>query len=85
MAFSRDGLIDQLSSSAGDGYDVADATVAVDSLTVDWNAQAAKAAAQYLSMMGFSCSGLIEQLSSSAGDQYTRAQAEFGARQAGAC
>jgi len=33
--FSRDGLIEQLSSSAGDGYNVSDATVAVDSLNVD--------------------------------------------------
>ena len=42
--FSRDGLIDQLSSSAGNGYSVADATAAVDSLSVDWNENAAKSA-----------------------------------------
>ena len=35
--FSKQGLIDQLSSSAGDGYSVSDAAVAVDSLSVDWN------------------------------------------------
>lgn len=83
--FSRDGLIQQLSSSAGDGYDVADATAAVDSLGVDWNENAAKSAKEYLSMSGFSCSGLIEQLSSSAGDKYTVSQATYGAQQAGAC
>jgi hypothetical protein len=83
--FSRDGLISQLSSNAGDGYSVADATAAVDSLSVDWNENAAKSAAQYLSMSGFSCKGLIEQLSSSAGDKYTVDQATYGARQAGAC
>jgi hypothetical protein len=83
--FSRVGLIQQLSSSAGDGYSVADATVAVDSLSVDWNAQAARSAALYLQISGFSCNGLIEQLSSSAGDNYTKSQAAFGARQAGAC
>ncbi|HWT51685.1 MAG TPA: Ltp family lipoprotein [Caulobacter sp.] len=83
--FSREGLIDQLSSSAGDGYDVADATAAVDSLDVDWNENAVRSAKQYLSMSGFSCKGLIEQLSSSAGDKYTVTQATFGARQAGAC
>jgi hypothetical protein len=83
--FSREGLIDQLSSSAGDGYDVADATVAVDSLDVDWNANAVKSAKQYLNLTGFSCQGLIEQLSSSAGDKYTESQATYGARQAGAC
>jgi hypothetical protein len=83
--FSRDGLIQQLSSSAGDGYSVADATAAVDSLTVDWNENAAKSARQYLNMSGFSCQGLIEQLSSRAGDKYTVAQATYGAREAGAC
>lgn len=83
--FSRDGLIEQLSSDAGDGYSVVDATAAVDSLSVDWNENAARSARQYLSMSGFSCSGLIEQLSSSAGDKYTTEQATYGARQAGAC
>jgi hypothetical protein len=83
--FSRDGLIEQLSSDYGDGYEVADATVAVDSLKIDWNEQAVRSAKQYLNMMGFSCKGLIEQLSSSAGDKYTKSQATYGARQAGAC
>jgi hypothetical protein len=83
--FSRDGLVEQLSSSYGDGYDVADARAAVDSLSVDWNAQAVRSAEQYLSMMGFSCRGLIEQLSADAGSKYTTAQATYGAQQAGAC
>lgn len=83
--FSREGLIQQLSSDAGDGYARADATAAVDSLTVDWNEQAARSAAQYLKMSGFSCKGLIQQLSSSAGDRYTVSQATYGAKQAGAC
>lgn len=83
--FSRRGLIEQLSSDAGNGYNVADATAAVDSLTVDWNEQAVRSAKQYLDMTGFSCSGLIEQLSSDAGSKYTNAQARYGAEQAGAC
>lgn len=85
QGFSRSGLIQQLSSDAGDGYSVADATAAVDSLNVDWNKQAVRSAKQYLSIMGFSCKGLIEQLSSSAGDRYTVGEATYGARQAGAC
>ena len=85
QGFSRDGLINQLSSDAGDGYKESDATVAVDSLNVDWNKQAERSAKQYLDMMGFSCKGLIEQLSSSAGDHYTKDQATHGARAAGAC
>lgn len=83
--FSRNGLIQQLSSSAGDGYDVADATIAVDSLNVDWNEQAVRSANNYLEISGFSCKGLIQQLSSKAGDKYTTDQATYGAKQAGAC
>ena len=83
--FSRDGLIEQLSSSYGDGYSISDATTAVDSLSVDWNAQAVRSAEQYLEMTGFSCSGLIEQLSSDYGSKYTIDQATYGAKQAGAC
>lgn len=83
--FSRSGLIAQLSSPFGDKYSVADATAAVDSMSVDWNAQAVKSAKNYLSMTGFSCDGLIQQLSSAAGDKYTNSQARFGASQAGAC
>lgn len=83
--FSRDGLIQQLSSSAGNGYEVEDATIAVDSLNIDWNEQAVRSAEQYLDMTGFSCDGLIEQLSSSAGSKYTVSEATYGAEQAGAC
>lgn len=85
QGFSRDGLIEQLSSSYGDGYEVADATVAVDSMDTDWNKQAVKSAEDYLSLTGFSCNGLIEQLSSSYGDRFTVKQATYGAQQAGAC
>lgn len=83
--FSRDGLIAQLSSPFGDQFDEADARVAVDSLSVDWNRQAVLAAERYIAMMGFSCRGLIDQLTSPNGERFTRAQAENGARAAGAC
>ncbi|MHB8573292.1 MAG: Ltp family lipoprotein [Candidatus Dormibacteria bacterium] len=83
--FSRQGLIDQLSSSAGDQYSVSDATIAVDSLNVDWNAEAVKSAKEYLKTSPFSCQGLIDQLDSSAGSKYTVDQATYGAHQAGAC
>lgn len=85
QGFSRTGLIEQLSSPYGEGYEVADATRAVDSLTVDWNAQAVRAAEAYLVMMGFSCAGLIEQLSSDSGEGFSAEQARYGAEQAGAC
>lgn len=85
QGYSRRGLIQQLSSDAGEGYRVADATVAVDSLNVDWNHQAENSARQYLDMQGYSCKGLIPQLSSSAGEGFTKSQAQYGAKQAGAC
>ena len=83
--FSRNGLISQLSSEYVDDYDVRDATVAVDSLSVDWNTQAVRSANSYLEMSGFSCNGLINQLSSEYADKYTESQARYGAQQAGAC
>jgi hypothetical protein len=84
-AFSRQGLIDQLSSAYGSGYSVNDATIAVDSLNVDWNAEAVQSAKDYLKLTGFSCQGLIDQLDSPYGGQFTVAQATYGAQQAGAC
>ena len=83
--FSRQGLIDQLSSEYGEQFSVGDATVAVDNLDIDWNAQAARSAAAYLKMSGFSCQGLIDQLSSPHGEKYTVSQATYGAKQAGIC
>ena len=83
--FSRIGLIRQLSSDAGDGYDAADAAVAVDSLNIDWNMEAVRSAKQYLNFTGFSRKGLIRQLSASAGDNYTIEQATYGAKQTGIC
>ena len=85
QAFSQQGLIDQLDSSAGGGFSVNDATVAVDSLTENWNAEAVQSAKDYLKTQAFSCSDLIAQLDSSAGGEFTVAQATYGATQAGDC
>jgi hypothetical protein len=82
-AFSRQGLIQQLSSDAGDGYSVKAATAAVDSLHINFNEQAYKAAKSYLEMMGFSRRGLIEQLDSDAGEGFTHSQAVYGVDKAG--
>ena len=83
--FSQQGLIDQLSSPYGGKFPVEDATVAVDSLNVDWNAQAVKSAKTYLMISGFSCQGLIDQLSSPYGSKYTAEQARYAATQVGLC
>lgn len=81
-AFSRRGLIEQLTSAAGDGYSVADATYGVDAQHADYKDQAYKAAKNYLSTSAFSRQGLIEQLSSEAGDKYTLIEATYGADKA---
>lgn len=82
-AFSRRGLIDQLSSEYGSGFSKADAAFAVDHIKVNWNEQAAKAAKSYLELTHFSRSGLIQQLTSKYGAQFTRAQAIYGVNKAG--
>lgn len=84
--FSKKGLIEQLSSSAGDGYPRKDAEFAVKHLgNVSWKEQAVRAAKNYLDMTSFSCQGLIEQLSSSAGDKYTEEQARYAAKKVDLC
>lgn len=84
-AFSKEGLIDQLSSSAGDSFPHKDAVFAVEHLSVNWEQQAVKAAKSYLQTSSFSCQGMIDQLSSSAGDKYTQAQAQYAAHKVGLC
>jgi hypothetical protein len=82
QAFSKQGLIEQLSSSAGEGFSVADATYAANHVGANWNEQAVKSAKDYLSGQSFSRQGLIEQLSSSAGEKFTQAQAQYGVSKA---
>ena len=85
MPFSKKGLIEQLSSDAGDGYpqDVAEKAVEHIEPDVDWNEQAAKAAENYQDLMPMSRSEMINQLSSDAGDGFTKEQAEHGADEVG--
>jgi hypothetical protein len=83
MAFSRAGLIDQLSSEYGSQFPVKDATFAVDHIEVNWNEQATAAALEYLDTMAFSRDGLIDQLESEYGSQFTHEQAVYGVNHAG--
>jgi hypothetical protein len=75
--FSRSGLIKQLEF---EGYSTADATLAVDSIAVDWMAEAAESAKQYMSYSAFSRSGLIKQLEF---EGFTPEQAAHGADSVG--
>jgi hypothetical protein len=72
QAFSRSGLIHQLKY---EGYSTADATYAVDAITVDWNEQAALSARSYLDTQSFSRAGLQHQLEY---EGFTPAQAAYG-------
>lgn len=82
-AFSRRGLIDQLSSKYGAGFAIGDATWAVDQLGVDWKQQAVRSAREYLDYSSFSRQGLIEQLSSSYGAQFTLEEATYAVNKIG--
>jgi hypothetical protein len=75
--FSKARLIQQLSSSAGDGFSKADASFAANHVGADWNKEAAESAQRYLDLQWFSKAALIQLLSSSTGDQYTPAQARY--------
>lgn len=82
-AFSKAGLLDQLSSEYGSQFEKADARWAVNHLDVDWNEQAVRAGQQYLDTMPFSRAALIDQLTSEYGSQFTRAQAVYAVNQLG--
>ncbi len=69
--FSRQGLIDQLSSEYGSGFPIDVATWAADAVGADWNAEAVESAQSYLDMTSFSRQGLYDQLTSQYGGQFT--------------
>jgi hypothetical protein len=84
QGFSRTGLIGQLTSAYGEGFNQADATWAVDHSGANWNDQAVISAKGYMSDgQGFSRGGLIDQLTSAYGEQFTYAQATYAAGQVG--
>ena len=78
--FSRQGMLDYLSSEAGGKYtdEAAEAAVKMleDNGEVDWFAEAEKAALDYKDMMLVTKEEVLEQLSSESGDQFTLEEAE---------
>ncbi|MFC7597842.1 Ltp family lipoprotein [Terrabacter sp. GCM10028922] len=76
-AFSRKGLIKQLEFEE---FSKADATYAVDHITVNWKEQAAKKAESYLELTSFSRGGLLRQLKF---EGFTDAQAAYGVKSVG--
>ncbi|SFI48908.1 MULTISPECIES: Ltp family lipoprotein [Microbacterium] len=86
-SFSRAGLIEQLTSEYGSGFEAADAEFAVNyleqNMLVDWNAEAVEAAEDYLDMTSFSRSSLYDQLTSEYGSQFTPEQADYALKAVG--
>jgi hypothetical protein len=80
--FSKQGLYEQLSSSAGEGFSQAEAQYAVDHIDADWNKEAVESARSYLDMSPMSRNDLIQQLSSSAGEGFTNEQALYAVNKA---
>jgi hypothetical protein len=81
QGFSEQGLLQQLTSSAGGGFTQAQAEFAINYMHPDWDAQAVDAAKGYLQLGGFSQASLLQQLTSSAGGGFTEAQAEYAVNQ----
>jgi hypothetical protein len=78
QGFSEQGLLDQLTSSSGEGFAKSDAEFAINYLHPDWDQQAVESAKGYLSGgQGFSEQGLLQQLTSSSGEGFTQAQALY--------
>jgi hypothetical protein len=75
-AFSKSGLIDQLKF---EGFSKADATYAVNAITVNWYKQAKLKAESYLDTSSFSAAGLLEQLKF---EGFTDAEASYGVSKA---
>lgn len=81
QGFSEQGLLQQLTSSAGAGFTEAQAEYAINNLNPNWDQQAVEAAKGYLQLGGFSQASLLQQLTSSAGGGFTQAQAEYAVNQ----
>ena len=78
MAFSKEGLIDQL---LFEGFTEDQATYGVNNCGANWNEQACKKAKSYLRSMAFSKQGLLEQLLY---EKFTDEQAAYGVDNCGA-
>ena len=78
QGFSYAGLLQQLTSTSGDGFAKSDAEFAINYLHPDWHQQAVDAAQGYLQMgSGFSYNSLLQQLTSSSGSGFSTTDAEF--------
>jgi hypothetical protein len=79
QGFSKEGLYQQLTSSAGEGFSPKLARFALAHIKVNWMHQAVLSAKGYVQLGGFSYASLVQQLNSTAGEGFTYAQSVHGA------
>ena len=77
MAFSKQGLYDQLTSEYAEKYSDEAAQYAIDNVKADYKEEAVEAAKNYLDTMSFSKEGLKDQLTSQYADKYTEEEAQY--------
>lgn len=81
MAFSKKGLMEQLTSEYGENYEKKDARFAIRLLQkrgeVNWKDEAVESAKNYLDTQSFSKDGLYDQLVSDYGEGFTEKQARY--------
>lgn len=77
MAFSKKGLMDQLTSEYGGQFPDDAAKYAVENVGADWKEQALRSAQDYMAMMPMSKKALHDQLTSEYGGQFTKKQADY--------
>jgi hypothetical protein len=80
--FSKQGLYEQLSSAAGEGFTAAQAQYAVDHVDANWKQEAVESARNYLDISPMSRADLLQQLTSSAGEGFTYEQALYAVNKA---
>lgn len=77
MHMSKQGIYEQLTSSAGEGFSAEAAQYAIDNVKADWNANALAKAKNYQEQMAMSPAAIQEQLTSSAGEKFTPEEAQY--------
>lgn len=75
--FSKQGLLEQLTSEHGSKFPQDAAQYAIDNLKVDYKEQALKSAKNYMDTMPMSNDELYEQLTSEHGEQFTPEEAQY--------
>lgn len=77
MDMSKKGIYDQLTSEYGEKFSKESAKYAVDTIKIDYNANALKKAEMYQKEMSMSPSAIYDQLISEYGEKFTVAEAKY--------